>query len=347
MPLFELTPSSIAPVAKTTFQQEQIKEREHLQTLLRERIEVVVPDVLVVAEEFGEFEDANRRIDLLGLDRSGRLVVIELKRTEDGGHMELQALRYAAMVRTMTLGRLYDVYDRHLELHPDGRDADARERILEWLEDADEVALATDVKIVLVSADFGREITGTVLWLNEYGLDIRCVRMVPYRLDDRLLLDVQQVIPLPESTDYQVQIRQKQALTKASSGTTNHDYTKFIVTDANGQEWGPLAKRQAIIRMAHAVTGAGVSAASVCGVLKPSKVRRLGGAVPVDEVEGHLLTADEDIDLGRWFTAEPLVDSDATFVISKMWGLDTPTWLAKMAALAPGSAVSFAAHEGS
>jgi len=29
-------------------------------------------------------------------------VAIELKRTEDGGHMELQSTRYAAMVSTMT-----------------------------------------------------------------------------------------------------------------------------------------------------------------------------------------------------------------------------------------------------
>ena len=48
---------------------------------------------MVLAEEFGDWQDSRRRIDLLCLDRDAGLVVVELKRTEDGGHMELQAIR--------------------------------------------------------------------------------------------------------------------------------------------------------------------------------------------------------------------------------------------------------------
>ena len=36
--------------------------------------------------------------------------MIELKRTDDGGHMELQALRYAAMVSTMTFRQAVEAY---------------------------------------------------------------------------------------------------------------------------------------------------------------------------------------------------------------------------------------------
>ena len=39
---------------------------------------------------------------------------------------------------------------------------------------------AQDVRIVLVSANFSKEITMSVLWLNERDLDIRCVRLIPY-----------------------------------------------------------------------------------------------------------------------------------------------------------------------
>jgi hypothetical protein len=100
--LYDMTDGTLTRVAGTTFKDEKVLERTHLQAAVRESIAVLGPDLLVVAEEFGDFEDTHRRIDLLCIDKTARLVVVELKRTEDGGHMELQALRYAAMVSVMT-----------------------------------------------------------------------------------------------------------------------------------------------------------------------------------------------------------------------------------------------------
>jgi hypothetical protein len=173
-------------------------------------VEVVSPDTLVIAEEFGDWEDTRRRIDLLGLDRDANLVVIELKRTEDGGHMELQAIRYAAMVSTMTFEKVVDLLTGYLRRI--GKEDNARTTILEFLrwEDPDEDVFAQDVRIVLASAEFSKELTTAVMWLNEHGLDIRCVRMQPYDDGGRLLIDVQQVIPLPEAAAYQVQVREKE-----------------------------------------------------------------------------------------------------------------------------------------
>jgi hypothetical protein len=92
---------------------------------------VVAPDVLVISEEFGEWEDSKRRIDLLGMDREAHLVVIELKRDEEGGHMELQAIRYAAMVSRMTFQRAVKTYQTFLDSI--GAGTDARALMLSWL----------------------------------------------------------------------------------------------------------------------------------------------------------------------------------------------------------------------
>ena len=207
MAFFELTATEIRNVEHVTFADARVRERQDLQRLLRSRIEIVAPDVMVIAEEFGDWVDSRRRIDLLGLDRDANLVVIELKRTEDGGHMELQALRYASMVSTMTFDQLVDAHSTYLRRL--GLQDDARKAILDFLPDSGKESFGQDVRIVLVSAEFSKELTTAVMWLNDQGLDITCVRTQLYRLDGRLLLDVQQIIPWPEVADYQVRIREK------------------------------------------------------------------------------------------------------------------------------------------
>ena len=127
MPLFELKPGELVTVPSSTFANEKILERADLQRLLRARIDAITDDVLIVAEEFGAFADAKRRIDLLGIDREGQLVVFELKRTLDGGHLELQALRYAAMISTMTFDDLVSHYENHLAaVEPEASQRQAR-----------------------------------------------------------------------------------------------------------------------------------------------------------------------------------------------------------------------------
>src|SRR4051812_6767177 len=105
-----MTADELAPVPLTSFSTELIKERQDLQRLLRKQLSLLGDDLLFVAEEYAAFQDSKRRVDLLAVDKTGRLVVIELKRTDDGGHMELQALRYAAMVSTMTFDQLVSTY---------------------------------------------------------------------------------------------------------------------------------------------------------------------------------------------------------------------------------------------
>lgn len=209
MPVYRLTTDSIEALATTSFAERGILERADLQRLLKANISVVARDVLVIDEEFSDWEDSKRRIDLLGIDSDAALVVIELKRGDDGGHMELQAIRYAAMVSSMTFSRAVDVYQAYLDKTAPGQDA--RRKLLDHLEwgEPREDEFGHDVRVFLVSADFSKELTTSVLWLNERDLDIRCVRMKPYAMGDETIVDVQQVVPLPEAEAYMVRLREK------------------------------------------------------------------------------------------------------------------------------------------
>jgi hypothetical protein len=211
MPLFEMTSTTFRPVPEASFASMGIGERSDIQRLLRTQIDVLGDDLYVLTEEFGDWEDSRRRIDLLAVDAEANLVVIELKRTADGGHMELQAIRYASMVSAMTFERAVQIHADFLRrLGEPGEEAQAR--LLEFLgwDEPNQEAFAEDVRIVLVSENFSKELTTAVLWLREREIDIRCVRLQPYHDDGKTLIDVEQIIPLPEAHDYQVQLREKE-----------------------------------------------------------------------------------------------------------------------------------------
>ncbi len=65
MGLVELTGGAMTVVSVTTFAAEHVLERQHLQAALRDKVALLDPELLVVAEEWGDFEGVNRRIDLL------------------------------------------------------------------------------------------------------------------------------------------------------------------------------------------------------------------------------------------------------------------------------------------
>lgn len=110
MSLYRIGADRFEPVARTSFAAERLRERRDLQRLLRKDVSPIGDDLLVLAEEYGDWEDSSRRIDLLCLSKDADLVVVEIKRTDDGGHMELQAIRYAAMVSGMTLEQAVAAY---------------------------------------------------------------------------------------------------------------------------------------------------------------------------------------------------------------------------------------------
>ncbi len=209
MTLYRLTSDSFEKLPPTSFAERGVLERADLQRLLKANITVISSDVLVIAEEFGDWEDSRRRIDLLGIDSDASLVVIELKRDDTGGHMELQAIRYAAMVSNLTFTRAVEVFQAYLNKTEPGQDA--RRKLLDFLEweEAREDEFGHDVRVILVAADFSKELTTSVLWLNDRDLDIRCARLKPYAMGNETIVDAQQIVPLPEAEEYMVKLREK------------------------------------------------------------------------------------------------------------------------------------------
>lgn len=78
-------------VKETTFYESDIKERQHIEEWLRKKPEVMGEELLIIGHEYDKFE-VNERLDLLALDKDGKLVIIEVKRDNSGSAVDFQAL---------------------------------------------------------------------------------------------------------------------------------------------------------------------------------------------------------------------------------------------------------------
>lgn len=347
MAIFHVDEGKLVPIEVTTFSEAGFLERSDLQQLLKQQIEVIAPDTLIISEEFGDWEDSRRRIDLLGLDKDANLVVIELKRTEDGGHMELQALRYAAMVSALTFDEAVSAFEQYLSKL--GNEYDARARMLEFLEweEPDAEEFPRDVRVVLASAEFSKEITTTVLWLNDHGLDVKCVRLRPYNDKGHLLIDVHQVIPLPEAESYQVRIRDKK-IVERTVRTQNRDLTRYNVTIGNEAHTN-LPKRRAVYLVIRGLCDAGVDPEEIRQVLS-WKGNALSSIEEVLDAESFKIKLAQKLteqgnkpDTHRYFIEEDelIRTDDKTYAVTKMWGLSTTRAIDELLERFPGHKIAY------
>lgn len=203
MALFELGRDNLVRIPETRFDAGILKSKD-LQRLLRENISALSGDLKVLAEEYGGWNSGGRHADPLCLDREANLVVVNIQRIAEPSDIELHALRYAAMASVMTFDDAVEATVRDRSAEGTSYE-EVRTEILDFLDwnSTDHGEFAASVRIVLASPDFSKELTASVIWLNAHGLDIRCVRLRPHKLvDGRLLLGVEQIVPLAEAGTY-------------------------------------------------------------------------------------------------------------------------------------------------
>lgn len=208
--LYTVSGTTATPAERVPLKDMGFLERQHLQEWVIAHPEILGEDIRVVTFEFDRWATGSgtatwERLDVLGLDRDGRLVVAELKRDRAPDSVMVQALNYAAMASRFTVDRLVEVYAHH---RGDDADLDAAQADLnEWAPDLSDDTLSPP-RVVLVAEDFGPVLTNTAMFLIDREIDVRLVRIQLYRLDNgTLALTASQLVPPPDAEQYLVRPR--------------------------------------------------------------------------------------------------------------------------------------------
>lgn len=214
--LFTVLGSAAIPAVPISLAEAGLRERSDLQEWVLNHPEILGPGIMIVTFEFDRWwaagGDRERdRLDVLGLDTDGRLVVAELKRDRAPDTVEMQAIKYAAMASRFTEETLVDQHARFLQRTDREVTAEAaRQLLIEHAGDLDPEQLRRP-RVVLVAGSFPSVTTATTVWLTEMGLDITLQRVQAYRVfDDRIVVTVSRLFPVADVEEFTVSPQRQQ-----------------------------------------------------------------------------------------------------------------------------------------
>jgi hypothetical protein len=203
--------NSIQPLKRVSFRELGFRERAHLQEWIAREPMVLGEELLIIQKEFAGFSDTSERLDLLALDKQGSLVIIENKLDDTGRDVTWQALKYASYCSRLTKDDIRSIYQEYLDRQ--GSETDAAATLSAFFDDVDYAELSLNKgisqRIILVAANFRKEVTSTVLWLSNFRVRLQCFRATPFALGDELFLNVEQIIPTKDAEEFSIGLADK------------------------------------------------------------------------------------------------------------------------------------------
>jgi hypothetical protein len=210
MYLIDKSQNRIKEIEKKTFSALGFKERKHLQEWLAHQPSAFGEELLIIQKEFDGFNDTNERLDLLALDREGNIVVIENKLDDTGRDVTWQVLKYASYCSTLNKEHIRNIYQEFLNKENPGEKAE--DNLADFFkQEYEDLSLnkRQSQRIIIVAANFRKEVTSNVLWLLDFKLRIQCFKATPFALGEQLFLTVEQIIPTKDTEDFVIRMADK------------------------------------------------------------------------------------------------------------------------------------------
>lgn len=209
MYLIDKEKNRISKLKQMTFSELKFREREHLQEWIANNPNSLGEELLIIQKEFSGFNETNERLDLLALDKLGNLVIIENKLDDSGKDVTWQAIKYASYCASLTKNDIIKIYQDYL-----GSRTNAQEMISEFFDNKDisEIVLNQGLnsqRLMLVAANFRKEVTSTVLWLMNFKIRLQCFKVIPFAFGEQLFLNVEQILPTKDTEDFAISIATK------------------------------------------------------------------------------------------------------------------------------------------
>ncbi|MAG13116.1 MAG: hypothetical protein CMN78_00790 [Spirochaetales bacterium] len=206
--------NSLIEIRETTFREKSILEKDHIEEWIRKQPDLLGEDLLVISHEYDKF-DTSDRLDLLALDKDGKLVIIELKRDKSGSSVDFQCLKYCSYCSQLSPQDIIELFSDYLA--KDNISNDPVDLITDFLEipqgneDSLNDILNNSQRFIIVGKEINKRILSVCAWLYENNIEAKCLNIVPYENErGEIYIDIDQIIPPFKIGDFYIQKKESQ-----------------------------------------------------------------------------------------------------------------------------------------
>jgi hypothetical protein len=146
---------------------------ERIHKWIENDIKIILPDAILLGSKVRT--DHSKEIDLLAIDSSGDLVIIELKRGTTPREVIAQTLDYAAWASTLQVDDINSI------LQKQGRTETIYELLNKSFEDGEEIEINENQKLLIVASSIDAITERVVSYLSSKGLNINAVTFNYYK----------------------------------------------------------------------------------------------------------------------------------------------------------------------
>jgi hypothetical protein len=237
--------NKLIPIEETTFSSEGLSELQNIEIWIKNNPSILTGNddedqIMIVGEQ--KTSETKKRLDLLGVDRFGNIVIIELKRDLAQPMTEFQAITYASYVIYNTFDDICNIYAEYLNNNktefglPENINflEKAKEDLRNFCPDINQDNFNKNQRIILVAGDFHQDLLSAVTWLVLKGIKIECIKLSLYKYNNVLFIQPKKILPTPDISENIVRIKlSEKDVSEENNKSRQEDQILYVDIDAH------------------------------------------------------------------------------------------------------------------
>ncbi len=153
------------------------------------------PILIIGRQSTASLEDRNIFPDLLGLDKDGNIVIVELKKGRTPRGVVAQLLEYASWANDLSDDEIHDIASQYFLSNTEYKDKSLRELFLDIFETDEIPSFNSRLRMFIASEQISPSTSRICRFLRmEHGVDVNCIEFSIYQTESGEILVSSQVV---------------------------------------------------------------------------------------------------------------------------------------------------------